>query len=527
MADENKKSRADDMFDMLKDFEGESKQAPVEKVDVGGTTAPKNENASEKDAYFNELLDILAKPIADEPEEEEQDFGINCEDELPSSIFAHLSDEASNRVMPTDDMHFVEEIKEEEPVVEEEVVEQIVRKRKKKDEEPSKGKRILQSVLMVPKAVIYVVIVLLVSAYLSYFIITVGNDVFALVTDEGEVEIKIEEGMTDKDVAKLLKDNDIIQYDWVYELYMKYRGDGDSANEYIVGIHTLNLNDNYSQIINKLTLNTKARDIVRVTIPEGFTVDEIINELVGKGVGTKEGYVDAINNYPYKWEFVQKLDEMGYSEDRIYRLEGYLYPDTYEFYTDTSEVYVINKMLAAFDNRFWSEFKRDNGNGTTYEDLMLKKYNMTFDDIITLASIVQAEGKKLEDFYAISDVFHNRLSHPNTYPKLESDATIQYVLPERETDSSQINLSFDSPYNTYMHNGLTPGAICNPGLDSLFAAMFPSKAKNNNGREITAYFFVSNDAGKTYYADGPGGHANNVAQAKKDNEAIKNGTYKG
>jgi UPF0755 protein len=133
----------------------------------------------------------------------------------------------------------------------------------------------------------------------------------------------------------------------------------------------------------------------------------------------------------------------------------------------------------------------------------------------------------LEDFYAISDVFHNRLNNPNTYPKLESDATIQYVLPERETDSSQINISYDSPYNTYLHDGLTPGAICNPGLDALFASMFPTKAKNRNGYEITAYFFVSNDAGKTYYSDGPNGHNNNKEQVKRDNEAIKNGTYTG
>lgn len=524
MADENKKSRADDLFDMLHDLDSDKAQSPVAD-DVVGKNAD-SESKDEKDKYFDELLDILSQP-KEEPKpicEEDNRCPINCDNEIPDSIFSHLSDDVCERAMPVgseNESHFTEEENEEPEVIEEQI------------EEPEKKSfwktlwKILKKISLVPKAVIYIVLVLLISAYLSYTIITVGNDIFALVTDEGEVTVFIEEGMTDKDVAKLLKDNGIIEYDWVYTLYMKYRGDGDSTNEYILGEHTLDLSDNYSQLIHKLTINSKARDIVRITIPEGFTVDEIINELVAKGVGSKEDYVEAINNYPYKWEFVKRLDENGYSEDRIYRLEGYLYPDTYEFYTDTDEVYVINKMLAAFNSKFWSEYTRKNSEGISYEDLMMTQYKMSFDDIVTLASLVQAEGKKLEDFYAISDVFHNRLNNPNTYPKLESDATIQYVLPERETDSSQINISYDSPYNTYLHDGLTPGAICNPGLDALFASMFPAKAKNRNGYEITAYFFVSNDAGKTYYSDGPNGHNNNKEQVKRDNEAIKNGTYTG
>ena len=519
MADENKKSRADDLFDMLQDLDSAKSQADA---DENGKSSDL-ESKQEKDKYFDELLDILSQPKQEEAYEPVSRCEVSCEDEIPNSIFSHLSDDVCERAMPVgseNDSHFTEH-------------EDEVEQPEEVKEEPQKKSflnsvwRFFKKISLVPKAVVYIVLVLLVSAYLSYTIITVGNDIFALVTDEGEVTVFIEEDMTDKDVAKLLKEHEIIEHPWVYEIYMKYRGDGDSTNEYIPGEHTLDLSDNYSQIIHKLTISSKSRDIVRVTIPEGFTVDEIIDELVGKGVGTREDYVEAINNYPYKWDFVKRLDEMGYSEDRIYRLEGYLYPDTYEFYTDTDEVYVVNKMLAAFNNRFWSEYTRKNSEGVSYEDLMLTQYKMTFDDIITFASLVQAEGKKLEDFYAISDVFHNRLNNPRTYPKLESDATIQYVLPERESDSSQINLSFESPYNTYLYDGLTPGAICNPGLDALFASMFPSKAKNRNGYEITAYFFVSNDAGKTYYAEGPNGHNNNVAQVKKDNEAIKNGTYTG
>jgi UPF0755 protein len=99
------------------------------------------------------------------------------------------------------------------------------------------------------------------------------------------------------------------------------------------------------------------------------------------------------------------------------------------------------------------------------------------------------------------------------------------VLPERITDSSQLDPNYETPYNTYLYDGLPPGAISSPGLDALSAVMFPAPPQTDSGRDIDAYFFVSNDAGKTYYASSASGHEKNVVQAKKDNEAIKNGTY--
>ena len=106
-------------------------------------------------------------------------------------------------------------------------------------------------------------------------------------------------------------------------------------------------------------------------------------------------------------------------------MEGYLYPDTYDFYQDEEEYLVINKFLNNFQQKFWSSYK------TVYKE-DLDALGMTFDDVITLASMVQAEAKFASDFESISYVFHNRLNHPDTFPKLESDATIQYILSERK-----------------------------------------------------------------------------------------------
>lgn len=535
MAENNERSRADDLFEILNEFNDDNENKTTEPA---AAETPKDES-SLPPSHVDEILEILSR--GREPEENRDTADEAASDgDIPISIFSHLSEEgessantsaAQSESSPHFSSHFSEDdsIPEEEPIAEEEAEVQDDDENGDEDDEGKVGivKKIFRTLSVIPKAVVYVALVLIVSAYLSYYIITIANDVFAFVSDNREINVTIEDGATHDSVAELLKENGVIEYGWVYKLYMNYRSDGDSSNEYIPGEYKLNTNYNYSQIITVLTANNVKREIVRVTIPEGFTIDQTIDLLVEKGVGTREGYIEAINNYPYKWEFVKLLEEKGYSEHRKYRLEGYLYPDTYDFYTTESEVYVVNKMLNAFNDKFWKDFTRKNMKGESYQAMMLDNYGMDFDDIIILASMVQSEGGTVDDFYAISYVFHNRLSHPSSFPKLESDATIQYALPERINDSTQLDPNYETPYNTYLYDGLPPGAISSPGLDALSAAMFPVAPQTDSGRDIDAYFFVSNDAGRTYYASSKSGHENNVAQVKKDNEAIKNGNYEG
>ncbi|MBQ3231130.1 MAG: endolytic transglycosylase MltG [Clostridia bacterium] len=535
MADKKENSRADELFDILNEFRDDIDAEPKE------PKKPESQSGIDISDRVDEMLDILSK--GNEPEEEP--------DEVPLSIFSHLSEEgdgAEPAAMPQTDSnphfsdHFasLDESAEIPPLPDENEPEAVEEAEEDGEERESIPRRIwngFKSMSFVPKAIVYIALVLIVSAYLSYYIITIGNDVFALVTESREITVTIEEGATDESVAEMLKSEGIIEYGWVYKIYMKYRGDGDSSTEYVVGEHKINTNYNYSQIISALTRRGLKYDDVRITIPEGFTVDQIIDLLVEKGLGQKEDYVKAINEYPYKHEFVRLLEETGYSENRKYRLEGYLYPDTYDVYTEEFEanlnydgdydyeVYVINIFLNGFNKKFWKDFTRVDKEGDSYQKNVLDKYGLTFDDLIVLASMIQSEGGNAEDFEYISYVFHNRLSHPKTYPKLESDATIQYVLPERISDSTELDISYESPYNTYLYDGLPPGAISCPGADALAAAMFPSPPLNSNGKEIKAYFFVSNNAGKTYYASGRSGHEKNVAQVKKDNAAIEAGTY--
>ncbi|MBR0231767.1 MAG: endolytic transglycosylase MltG [Clostridia bacterium] len=560
-------SRADELFKILDEFrddaaganpgEGEA-EAPAEAEGAPVPPAVEEEKSftgrsdeileiisgrkspDEADDAFAKAPDEAAEEAAEETAEAPADNGGGAEElaEMPAALFGHLTDEGSEAPQGEEpeqkDPHFTDSFT---PVELPEEAEPEGRFGAEDPEEDGDGEeearpkggfgRALQRLSLIPKAVIYIVVVALISAYLSYYAISIGNDVFALVCEDAVVEIKIPENATDADVAEILKENGIIEYAWVYKLYMRYRGGGDEEGKYIPGTHRLNRNYNYSQIITALTVAHTKRDVVRIAIPEGFTVDQIIDLLVKNGLGTRENYVEAVNNYPYKHEFVQQLTEMGYPETRKYRLEGYLFPDTYEFYTSTSEVYVINAFLNNFNEKFWKDYNKIDGDGGSYRKMMEDEYGMSFDDIITLASMIQAEGKTAEDFEAISYVFHNRLKHSGTFPRLESDATIQYVLEKREQDAANIDISLDTPYNTYLYDGLPPGAICNPGIETIMSAMFPSAPLNAYGYEIDAYFFVANNAGKVYYATSAAGHANNKAQAARDNEAIEAGNYEG
>ncbi|PKM61750.1 MAG: endolytic transglycosylase MltG [Firmicutes bacterium HGW-Firmicutes-21] len=289
----------------------------------------------------------------------------------------------------------------------------------------------------------------------------------------------------------------------------------------MVGEHELSSDMNYTEIIQKLTLKHTTRFQVRIVIPEGLTVDQIIDIFLENGMGTKEGFVEAINNYPYKHEFVKQLEELGYPEDRKYRLEGYLYPDTYDFYIDAKEYLIINTLLNNFNRKFWSGYKSE------YQDIC-EELGMTFDDIITLASMIEAEGNNALDFEYISYVFHNRIKNSTKYPEfqfLQSDATIQYVLDARREDLTVDDLKLDNPYNTYVYKGLPPGAICNPGYDAISAALYPSAPVDDNDKTINAFYFVSNKVGKTYYSTTLLGHNNNKEKVRKDNAAIDAGTY--
>ena len=332
----------------------------------------------------------------------------------------------------------------------------------------------------------YWVFVIGVSVALSTLIITAANDIFAFVKDTSEKEIVLDTTAEYREVTKKLKEEGIIDMPWLFNLYIKSNGNEDKI---VGGTYTLSPSMGYRALVTEIKRAAKGQ-IIKFTIPEGYEIRQIIETLVNKGLGTKEKFQDVIDNYPFKHEFLQGV-ELGKKN----RLEGYLFPDTYEVYKYEGEVSVINRMLNNFKSRVLD--------GANIME-RAKDVDMSFEEVLILASIIEREGKDRDELKYVSSVFHNRLNS-NSYPRLQSCATIQYILDKRVDRISAKEIAIDNPYNTYKYKGLPPGPISNPGIESLIAAVEPAKSNY--------YFFVAKSDGTHIFSRTFAQHQKAISQA--------------
>ena len=349
------------------------------------------------------------------------------------------------------------------------------------------------------KAVVYVILVALVAGILAYYVIEFGNDMYAFVKSDEQIEIEIPEYATVEEISTLLGDSGVIKYPNLMIIYSKLKKIDETYN-FMAGIYTVNGMMNYDELLLEF-VEKPSTETVRITIPEGYTVDEMITLFTEKGIGTRQGFIDVINNYDFDYDFVRAID-MSANPGRIYRLEGYLYPDTYDFYVSSKESVVINKMLRRFDQIYSDSLKAK-----------ADEMGLTTDQVMNLASLIEKEGRYSADYEMISSVFHNRLNNPTKYPKLESDATIMYAIQvrdgERKSFLTKEDLEYDTPYNSYLYDGLPPGPIANPGYEAITCALYPAKS--------SYYFFVSDNYGNTYYGKTLAEHNQNRARVDKIN----------
>lgn len=284
------------------------------------------------------------------------------------------------------------------------------------------------------------------------------------IEDKKIIRIEIPVGSNINSIARLLEQKEVIKSQFAFKLYSKLNGIED---KYKAGVYDLDNAMDISEIASLLQSGKGFMDIVKFTIPEGFEIRMIVDKLVERGLGDKERFYEAINNGIYEYDFLQNILR------KEERLEGYLFPDTYEVYRDTDEEEIIDKMLERFNNVFNEEYREK-----------ALEINMSIDEIVTLASIIEREAKVDDERKVISSVFHNRLK---SKMMLQSCATVQYVLKERKEILLYKDLEIQSPYNTYKNFGLPPGPIASPGLKSIEAALYPDN---------TDYlYFVAKDDG--------------------------------
>lgn len=373
----------------------------------------------------------------------------------------------------------------------------------KKDD---KGPRIIHKTIIrrekgffvrsVSAAIVYLVAVLCAGILSGMLIIAVANDVFAFVKDDSLYEITIDNSkMSLHDLSEYLGEEGIIEYPFVFRLYVGLKDDGEITLQ--EGTYLISPSFNYDKILNSLN-PAPVREEITLTFAEGSTIDDMIDLFVANGIGTREGFVDVIQNYDFDYWFLEGLEP---SEERFYRLEGYLYPDTYRFFTNSSEATAIKKLLDNFERKVPSSYQS-----------ACEALGMTLDEVITVASLIEAECTWVSDFEYVSAVFHNRLKSTEFNGRLDSDATIQYYLRHttgsRKEELTAEDLAIDSPYNSRVRDGLIPGPICNPSLDALTAAIYPNE-------ECGYYYFVAQANGYNLYAKTYNQHLQNVETVRK------------
>ena len=305
-------------------------------------------------------------------------------------------------------------------------------------------------------ALLYVVFVIGISALLACIGWVAANDVLALNKAEKTVTVTISEEDSFSDVADMLKENGLIEYKSLFSLFATFTGGRDDV---VAGTFTLNTDMDYRALLNGMSANSATKATISVTIPEGYTIDQIFSLLAERGVASEEELQDMAANHDYAFSFLQDIELGDY-----HRLEGYLYPDTYEFTTPEMPLYAINKMLVRFDEMVTDEMRQE-----------ITDSGRTIHEVLTVASLIEKETDGT-DRATIASVIYNRLNNPNasagTNGYLQIDATLAYINGGQvPTDADR---SIDSPYNTYLYPGLPPGPIASPGLESIQAAMDPA-----------------------------------------------------
>jgi len=320
-------------------------------------------------------------------------------------------------------------------------------------------------------AFLYVILVIGASAVLATLGWAWACDLLGLNKEHAAIEVIIDEDTDFDAVVDQLEEEGLIQYKFLFKLYAQF---SHAKDKIVPGTYVLNTEMDYHALVSSMSSSSATRKTTDITIPEGYSIDQVFALLDERGVTSVEKLRDmaATHDYAFSWLRDRPLGD-------YHRLEGYLFPDTYTFELGENPKYVINKMLVNFDAKMDDYLAQLNSDEAPY----------SLHDIVTIASLIEKEtdGK---DYRTISSVIYNRLTNTEaeTAGLLQIDATLVYLNGGKVP--TEADKAIDSPYNTYLYKGLPAGPIANPGMEALLAAMNPESTKY--------YFYVLNPETKQH-----------------------------
>lgn len=327
------------------------------------------------------------------------------------------------------------------------------------------------------------------------------------------ITLSVEEGTSPAAIADMLEEQGVIKHSLFFKAYLKLTGSSDRLQ---YGDFTLQAGMGYDDIIEKLS-QTKPRETVWVTIPEGSTVFQFASRMEEAGLCTADEFIDAANNGDYSdigfWSHIDA------DPDTFMKAEGYLFPETYEFYADETPENIVRKLYQQFDKEITPDMYA-----------RMEELGMSLREVITLASLVQEEAGDPANQAGVAGVFYNRLKPDSPYPRMGSDVTWYYlsdfVFPyyaklngvdasegQSVTPENIKNAYYTGDNDPNSRIGLPAGPLSCPGRDAIKAALYPE--------EHDYYFFLTDKAGKYYYARTYEEHQQNLKAAEAVNASLE------
>lgn len=435
----------------------------------------------DNDSTVNDILnDIESKKSESEtnPVSENEDF---IENSLKASEFTLRSAETVG-----DD--FKEDSEEAQDFDSDEITKEIPEKKDPKKSRKKKKKK--KHHYRLPGVLILTTLIFAVAISLSLVIIAYGKDMLGIGKSETTQLIVVPEGATTEEISLMLEKDGIIKSPEFFQLFSRL---SNADSQYIAGEHFVRPNMAYETLIQELTsIQSEEKVEVSVTFPEGITLVDAANKLEAAKVCSASDFIFYFNAGGYGFDFENRLSSS--TTLKFYRMEGYLFPDTYYFYENMEPEQVCQKIYLNFNEKMTPERYRK-----------MESLGLTLDQLITFSSIVQAEAPTRETMIMVASVFWNRLNNPDIFPLLQSDPTTYYardvIKPNMDIEDQLI---LDT-YDTYKSPGLPPGPICNPGIEAIDAVL-------ENFQSDAFYFYADIDTGQTYFSATLEEHEQKIAE---------------
>ena len=354
--------------------------------------------------------------------------------------------------------------------------------------------------------VIALIVIAAVAGAVYYGYLYVKSDVDGTNGTDEAVIIDIPQGATADSIAELLEEHGIVKSKFLFRNYLRFFF--SRSPTFMYGPHELRSNMSYEEIVPVLEEPMlDLRETITLQFIDGWTALRMALYLEEKGICTIDEWLDACNGV-YDVSFFHLISD---SPDKFTRLEGFLFPDTYEFYEDVTPGEIVEKMLLTFEEKVLADPEISN---------KIAVSGFSLEEIVILASVIEKETGDYDEIFKVSSVFHNRLAEDSPLPMMQSCATqkftvgvLDYYFVDLKGEKTPEQMEYE--YDTYMSEGLMVGAICNPGFLSIQAALNPE--------DTPYYYFLMDNKGQTYYAETNSGHEENKRAMRAVNAEVASG----